>query len=699
MAKNKIDSQKCINWRIFVILFVLVWIIYSNTFHASFHLDDFQNITENEQIHIENLYPSTIFNSVFNHSFDNLLFYRPIPNITLAVNWYFGKDDVTGYHAVNIAIHLFTAFFLYLAIFNLFNTPKLTDRYMGDKRFIALLAATLWAANPIHTQAVTYIVQRMAAMAALFYIIGIFFYLKARLCNSLKKKIVLFSGFLIAFLMAVGSKENAVILPVSILLIEIIFFQSIFDFKTIKKLLFLGWLLVLVISLMGFILFLKGDFVSHVLDIYETRNFTLFERLITEPRVVVFYLSQIFYPIADRLSIDHDIVLSTSFFSPWSTLPAIFFIIFSTMIAFWQINKSPLFSFAVLFFFVNHIIESSIIPLELVFEHRNYLPSLFLFLPIAAGLKWLIDYYSKEIMGGVLIGFVIVLISMLGMGTYIRNLAWIDEKTLWEDTIEKAPGRARGYQNLAATYYASINNYDKILELSEKAMYLEDNTRYKAEVLSLANMANVYAKHKKNYEKVIQIYNRILSINPENFSAKYHLTLALIQTEQLEEAIKYVDQLLSEHPESINYLNTKAFILLKQEEPEEAIKYLTKTIKIDPDNEKTLLNLGVAKSMIKKYRSAQQYLKRIPDKSENIILAKFLFIETFLKAGDKHRAEIYAEKLASRFSPANIQNSLKQLNIGGLQWPVATDLISLIIADKLVGQSTKIMELGKTDGG
>ncbi len=71
--------------------------------------------------------------------------------------------------------------FLYLTILNLFRSPNLTGRFRGDEYFIAALAATFWAVNPIQTQAVTYIVQRMASMAAMFYIIGIFCYLRARL--------------------------------------------------------------------------------------------------------------------------------------------------------------------------------------------------------------------------------------------------------------------------------------------------------------------------------------------------------------------------------------------------------------------------------------------------------------------------------------------------------------------------------------
>lgn len=218
-----------------MLLGLLVLIIYSNTFNASFHLDDFQNITKKTQLHLKNLYPETIYHAIFESQAGNKkVFYRPVSCLSIALNWYFGKDDVTGYHVVNIAVHILTAFFLYLTLLSLFITPNLRGKYSGNEHFIAILATVLWAANPIQTQAVTYIVQRMASMAAMFYIIGIYFYLKARTNNLQKKKILFFSAVFISFLLAVGSKENAVMLPVSLFFLEIIFFRDMSDSKTIR---------------------------------------------------------------------------------------------------------------------------------------------------------------------------------------------------------------------------------------------------------------------------------------------------------------------------------------------------------------------------------------------------------------------------------------------------------------------------------
>jgi hypothetical protein len=374
-------------WRIFILFFLLCLVCYSNTFNVPFHFDDFHNITNNSRLHLDNLYPETIYDAAFENKGGNRRLYRPVSNLSIAVNWYLGQSNVIGYHFFNISIHILTAFFLYLTCVNLLKTPNLCRQYNENSYFIAVLAACLWALNPIQTQAVTYIVQRMASMAAMFYIMGIFCYLKARLGDCWKKRLLWSAGVVIVFLLAVGSKENAIMFPMSLLLVEIVFFQNMANQEIRKKMLLIGSLVLVIVFVAGVWLFLSSEFINHILSGYERRTFTFTERVLTQPRIVAFYLSQIFYPIADRLSLDHDIVVSTGLFSPWTTFAAIVLIVGLISIAIWQIKKRPLLAFAILFFFLNHIIESSVIALELIFEHRNYLPSLFLFLPIAAGLK------------------------------------------------------------------------------------------------------------------------------------------------------------------------------------------------------------------------------------------------------------------------------------------------------------------------
>ena len=292
----------------FLLLLFFTFVIYSNTFDASWHLDDLPNIINNDYLHLDSFYLKNIAQTFFTDPHNPEVLgdkpYRPVSCLTFAVNWYFGQDHVFGYHVVNILVHALTVFFLFLFIYNLFKTPRLKN-YPGHPFFIALLSSFLWAVNPIQTQAVTYIVQRMAQLAALFYILGMFAYLKARMSGVLSKRFAWFLGCLVFYLLGVYSKPNAATLPVALALLEIAFFQDLSDRKVKKQIFFTISITAGLFLLLGSVAFLKSDPLS--LDLYRTRTFTLSERLLTQPRVILFYLSQVFYPVSERLSIAHDV--------------------------------------------------------------------------------------------------------------------------------------------------------------------------------------------------------------------------------------------------------------------------------------------------------------------------------------------------------------------------------------------------------
>ncbi len=173
------------NFRVFGLLALALLLVYSNTFRSPWHFDDHSNIRQNPGVHLEKLDSQSILGAL---KYQDAFSSRPLAHLSFAVNWYFGKDNVTGYHIVNLIIHLLASFFLYLTFRNLFKTPVLIGKYKEISHRTAILAAFLWAIHPIQIQAVTYIVQRMAAMAAMFYFFGLFSYVKGRLCPPGKKR-------------------------------------------------------------------------------------------------------------------------------------------------------------------------------------------------------------------------------------------------------------------------------------------------------------------------------------------------------------------------------------------------------------------------------------------------------------------------------------------------------------------------------
>ena len=519
----------------FLTLFLLVLVCYSNTFQASWHLDDYINIVKAERMQLDRLTLDSLLDTFFYSKKSGDYLYRPLSRLSFALNWYFGQDDVRGYHLVNIGIHFLTAWVLFLTLTHLLRSSNLKPYRQDEIFWIACLASVLWVVNPVQTQGVTYIVQRMASMATFFYLCTIYAYLRARASQSRRRRTIWYLSVFAGFILALSSKENAITLPLALLLVELIFLQDISSAKA-KPIIAATAGVGLLVGVLGIVLMVvwKGDPLAYLVDLYAQRPFSLTERLMTQPRVLLFYLSLLFYPAPGRLSIEHDITVSSGLFEPWTTLPALLGVSGLIGLGLFLSRKQPLIAFALLFFFLTHLVESSVLPLELVFEHRNYTPSLFLFVPVAAALKGAVDYYRRRsrFMYGVWASFIILLVFGWGAGSYIRNMAWATEKTLWEDALRTAPASGRAHHNLAWGYYHRSGQYSEALRHYKKALQLRgtDNPKNFSTYL---NVAAVYlAVH--DYRRAAMFFNKALEIKPEHEKARHGLSQALIKIEEFD---------------------------------------------------------------------------------------------------------------------------------------------------------------------
>lgn len=668
------------------LLFVLVSIVYSNSYKASWHFDDFPKIVKNPILKITNLKSESIIKTFSANRKDGLYLnsriYRPLPALSFALNWYFGQLNLFGYHLVNNLLHVFTAIILFLTLLTLFRTPNLKEKYGGNEYFVALLTATLWAVNPIQTQAVTYIVQRSALMAALFYILGIYFYLKARMHHSRFKQIGFFVSCFLSYGCALASKANSVTLPIALILLEVIFFQDLSRYRDRKSIV---WVLLgtcLGVVLFGVLFYLRGDPLAF-LKSYDERFFTPLQRLMTQPRILLFYLSLIFYPAPTRLSIEHDITVSTSLFSPWTTLPSILVILFLIGFSILQIRRRPIFSFAILFFFLNHLIESSIIGLELIFEHRNYLPSLFVFFPVSVGIKWLLDYYreNKRSMYHIIVSFIILIIIGFGAGTFIRNRVWETEKTLWEDALKKAPAMARPYQNLAWAYYSRIGQYDKAKELLEKSIHLKMHSRH-GKVTAINNMGYIFLMEGET-DKASRLYEEAYRLYPQYGLYQFNLAKIREQSGDWQTALSLLDKILLKDPTHSNALSLKAQILLKYSRVEEAIEHFHRLLKLNTDDPFVMFNLGIAYRLLGESDRAQWYLKAAHLRDPTNVSILLWLIETHLVMGDRPDAGQYVQRLFASTPMQALAEAIHKIGEDSLMSDAARKMLIAEIATNL----------------
>ncbi len=344
---------------------------YSNTFHVPFHFDDLPNITQNPNIQIRVFTWDRVEQLVKNTYKDSI---RVFSYFTLALNYYFGGFNVFGYHLVNFLIHIASGIFLYWFLFLTFNLPSLKEEYGSISYKVALFSSLIFISHPIQTQSVTYIVQRMASMAGMFYLLSLVLYVKGRLTTGWPR-VLYFGGMVLSYLVGVFSKENVAILPLFVALYEFYFFQRLDLTPKGRKILLslAGALLVLVAF--GWIVW--GErYLRVTLEGYENyRTFTMSERVLTQFRVVLYYVTLLIYPLPSRLNLDYDFPISKTILDPPTTLVSILVIAGLVGYSIWVAKKRPVLSFFVLWYFGNLVIESSIFPLEMVFEHRLYLPA------------------------------------------------------------------------------------------------------------------------------------------------------------------------------------------------------------------------------------------------------------------------------------------------------------------------------------
>ncbi|PKN96691.1 MAG: hypothetical protein CVU43_19420, partial [Chloroflexi bacterium HGW-Chloroflexi-5] len=515
----------------FITFFLFLIVIYANSFQGVFQFDDIPNIVENKNIFLKTLDWSDISKSFYGIEGDRID--RPFSYFSFALNYYINGLNVTGYHIVNFIIHYLTSVFLFLFIYRTLNLPKLQERYGPISYSISLLAVLLWATSPVQVTAVTYIVQRMASMVGLFYIMAMYFYLKGRTSNLYSNRLIYF--FLCTFLsvLAMGTKENAVMIPVSIWMYDLLMIQGVTRNNLINNLKIFAPMILIAAGIGLWYLDISSILSGAA---FSYRPFTLTERLLTEPRIIIFYITLLFYPISSRLTLLHDVELSKSLLTPWSTLPAIALIAMLLILAGFLSRKRPLIAFCIFFYFLNHTLEGSFIPLELIYEHRNYIPSMFFFIPVAIIILHVIDYFSyKKAIQFLLVAVFTFLLAAQGHTVFVRNTLFTDPLLLWSDTINKSPNLSRPHGWLGS-YLASQGNWLAAMDQFSLALALENYINFATEPRNYhMNLARGYLNLGQE-DRVIQ-YQKLLEARKDHIEADNAniFAIALVNTGKVKE--------------------------------------------------------------------------------------------------------------------------------------------------------------------
>jgi protein O-mannosyl-transferase len=643
-------------------LFIIILVgfgIYSNSFNCSFHFDDIPDIIENQSIKdLSNI-----------KAWWNYCPRRAVGMFTFALNYHFHQLGVFGYHLVNWIIHLIAGIIVWWLVRLTLTTPALQNYSIRKQRFwFPLCVGLLFVVHPIQTQAVTYIVQRLASLATMFYLLSLTLFVKGRLWNGKAfYRILLWIGAFISAALGMLTKEIVFTLPFSILLYEYTFLKTKswkFSFKNKKHM--LGGIFFVLIILIIPLLFLSKQSFSALFTSQEPQqghlyDLTVGKYLMTQFRVIVTYIRLMFLPI--RQNLDYDYPVATHFFTP-ATFFSFSFLIIILIGAFFLFRKNRLMAFGIFFFFLTLSVESSVIVIQnVIFEHRLYLPSVGFVLFLTSALFYFYEKRNSQIAIGVMV-FIIGAHSIL---TYQRNKVWQDESTLWTDIIKKSPHKARPWASRSKVYFMK-GEYDNALADLNKALAINPNY-----LDALNNRGLVYLEMKK-YDEALTDFNDALKINPDFLLVKNNRGIVYRERGEYEKAITEFNQMINANPNFLSVYNNRGAVYLKLKAYSYALSDFNHVINNNPEYMDAYFNRGTV------YYELENNEKAIAD-FNTIINSKPDYYQAYYSRG-----LVYFQQKNYQFAIADFDHAIKNI-------PNFTDaLLKKGIALKETGEYDKAMQ-------
>lgn len=420
--------------------------IYGAGLHGSFLFDDFSNIVNNAPLRAFDGSLQSLIAAATSGTSSPLG--RPLSMATFALNFFFFGESPFSFKLANLLIHMANAMLVFVLARQLWQRLGYNTR-SARSLLPALWIAAVWALHPINLTPVLYIVQRMTSLSAFFMLAALSLYLYGRQARNIRGFVAIAASILLCWPAAILSKETGVLLPLYVFLMEWLLLGT---FRAIAAK--VKWLALLALVCgVGVLGWAKWGFITAG---YGVRDFGLLERLLTETRVLWFYVRQLLSPVPEVFGLFHDdIAISRGLLEPPATLLALVGGLAVIALALQQRARRPLFAFAVFWFLASHLLESTLFPLEIAYEHRNYMASLGLLVWIASMLfpdqtkpKWLVP---RMVLAASFVFF-------CGLVTSLRSLQWADEFQRSQIEVAHHPDSARA--NYQAAMVAMQRTYE-----------------------------------------------------------------------------------------------------------------------------------------------------------------------------------------------------------------------------------------------
>ena len=491
---NNTQADRHFNFLFVLVSLALVGVIYWPGLPAGFFLDDTTSLRDPLVLAGED--PSVIADRYP---------MRMIGYLSFWANYQWFGEAPSAFRVVNVVIHWLSSVFVFLFVNQLLKVQRPTN---NDNLWIAGAAAFVFLLHPLQTGAVTYIVQRLASLAALFSIMSLTAWLFMRTSTrGLAAKGMLLSVFLFTLLLALNTKQNAYTVFPIIILLEVVVLKGL-SLRTLS----VGSGIACILIVLTFAIMPEA---VQTIDSFtrEAPLVSRWEYFSSQWVVLLIYMQKLLWPAPLMLEYGYDV----DSFSILSRMlaGAIHLAIIGS--ALWVSRRFPLMAFGILFFYIAHSVESGLIPIrDFAFEHRNYFPMLGASLLFGLGLSAVLNRYPLQKKR--VIATTVVIFGALSWATYERNALWAKPEEFLKHDVEQSAGSARALHNLAS-WYQNDGQYDEALatmrqlvKVNDGGLSLTHTTTYIAVLLNVGLFndaldltSKILERASNNYERAIML--------------------------------------------------------------------------------------------------------------------------------------------------------------------------------------------------
>jgi len=441
-----------------LIVALLAALLFTPGLPGEFVFDDIPNIVNNRSIHLTELNPAALVEVLATPQVSGSL--RGLPTLTFALDyWRGGGADPATFKTTNILIHALTTFALAWLFRSLLLIARLPPQNAGREVLgepallgLALVLALAWAAHPLQVSAVLYAVQRLQTMGTLFLVLALLAYLHGRRAQiEGRPGRTGLLGALLLWAVALGCKEDSVLLPAYTLALELTVLRFAAADTRLAGRWRRGYLLAVLAGVAAYAFWVLPHYWQW--EAHAGRDFSTWARLLTQPRVLGMYLWQIVLPLPQHMPFYYDWVQpSRSLLEPWTTLPALGLIAALVALAWHLRQRRPLFALGIFLFFSAHFISSNVVALELAFEHRNHFALIGAVLALGSALAWASQRLRLPPIGQAIA--CVTLLAALCSATAMRAQDWRNAVSLAKAATEAAPTSPRAWIDLCVGYLA-----------------------------------------------------------------------------------------------------------------------------------------------------------------------------------------------------------------------------------------------------